>query len=715
MKKVALVVLCLTILLQSLTLTMITADVVPQKVVYDEFVDVSITAGSKDFYIYALKKQFGEATYVEGNVTFSQVDKILPWVQYTANYNTTTKILTAFDDKQRFVIKAGNLSYTLNGKLVNFTKAPKDIKGKLMVPTEELFKALGYTVQVDAVAKTVRISKFKDYKIGKFAFYNKSTTSNNFYNFDNIGLTGQSFKDITINELYSYGGNIIGYVYDKIERYNKLVKYENGSFVNLQTNFDIVSTYEFGNSRVFYGFDNRDKKYKLVKYDGISFTLVVDDCYSTVQINFKDSIILNKYDSNRNYTIVKVDQFFNIIELDRKKTMTEHFISDNWLYMKTKPQEGTDISFLVFNGSRIVKVNLPSSILPTQVTKLEFDDIRICKDRIFLLLNNTANKKKLYELKEDKLVAAPNDNYDSNFNLMESYNGKLYLNGPQGYGFKNLYHTFEYVPSVIYTSGTNTSGIYTVIEHPKFKDKNLKFEKSRVENGTLFLTGKVGRNERYPDVVLTSPTEDVMYVHKGGDWNYAMDIKKIDTISESLNGLYLKVTDIDRSANASRNSILFVDNTSISKPLDISNIALDFSATHEAVIDSIFYFAGSNKIMKKIGVNSHQYGNPKELIRGFTISYWNPLRSQIFCGGKEDTKTSLYKITTDKVSLIKGEFETKLVMETKDPNLYLVYGTERDKTMTFNGNKVLYLYNINTNTFTLVTVGIEIDKSIRLN
>jgi hypothetical protein len=687
-----------------------TADIVPQKVVYDEFVDVSITAGSKDFYIYALKKQFGEATYVEGNVTFSQIDKILPWLHYTAKYDTTTKILTAFDDKQRFVIKAGNLSYTLNGKIVKFTKTPKDIKGKLMVPTEELFKALGYTVQTDAVAKTVRISKFKDYKIGKFAFYNKSTTLNNFYNFDSIGLTGQLFKDITIHELYSYGGNIIGYVYDKIERYNKLVKYDKGCFVNLQTNFDIVSTYEFGNSRVFYGFDNKDKKYKLVKYDGISFSLVVDDCYSSVQMNFKDSIILNKYDSNRNYSIVKVDRFFNIIELDSKKTMTEHYISDNWLYMKTKPQEGTDISFLVFNGSKIVKVNIPASLLPTQVNKLEFDDIRICQDRIFLLLNNTSNKKKLYELKGDELRAIPKDMYDTTFNLMESYNGKLYLNGLQGYGFKNLYHTFEYVPG-----GTYTGGTYTAIDHPKFKDKNLKFDKARVENGTLFLTGKVGKNERSPSVLITSPAEDVLYVHKGDAWNYAMDIKKIDTISESLNGLYLKVTDFDRSANTSRNSILFVDYTSISKPLDISNISLNFTATHEAVIDRTFFFAGSNKIANKIGLNSHVYGNPKELLRGFTISYWNPLRSQIFCGGKEDTKTSLYKITTDKVNLIKSEFETKLVMETKDPNLYLVYGTERDKTMTFFGNKVLYLYNVNTNTFTLVTVGIEIDKSIRLN
>ncbi|MDF2593462.1 MAG: copper amine oxidase family protein [Clostridia bacterium] len=305
MKKVLLLVLCISILLQSIFISIVTAGELSPKIVYDDFTDISLTVGSRDFYVYTLKKQFGEITYAEGNVIFSQIDKILPWLGYTANYDTKTKILTAFNDKQRFVIKAGNLTYTLNGEVVKFTKPSKDIKGKLMVPTEELFKALGYTIQTDAVTKTIYITKFKDYNTGRIAFYNKSTTANNFYYLDTTALLSQNFKDITINELYSYGGNIIGYVYDKVNRYNKLVKYENGSFVDINfNNFDIVSTYEFGSSRVFYGYDNANKKYKLIRYNGYAFNIVVDDCYSSQQVNFKDSIILNKYDSDRNYPVL---------------------------------------------------------------------------------------------------------------------------------------------------------------------------------------------------------------------------------------------------------------------------------------------------------------------------------------------------------------------------------------------------------------------------
>ncbi|MDF2890908.1 MAG: copper amine oxidase family protein [Clostridia bacterium] len=707
MKKAALTLLCLIILLQSLNLPMITADTVTQKVIYDEFVDVSITIDTRDFYVYSLKKQFGEITYAEGTVIFSQIDKILPWLGYTAKYDTTTKILTAFNDKQRFVIKAGNLTYTLNGEIVKFTKPSKDIKGKLMVPTEELFKALGYTIQSDAATKTIHITKFKDYNTGRIALYNKSATSNNFYYLDTTALLSQNYKDITINELYSYGSNIIGYVYDKVNRYNKLVKYENGSFVDINfNNFDIVSTYEFGNSRVFYGYDNTNKKYKLISYNGYTFNIVVDDCYSSQQINFKGSIILNKYDSDRNYSIVKVDQYFNVKEIDKKKTMTEYFISDNWLYMKTKPQEGTDISFLVYNGTDMLKVNIPYNILPRQITNLEFDDIRICNGRIFLLLLNTSNMKSLYELKEDDLVPIFEKFTYHNFNLMESYKGKLYLCGYERAGKFNRYDTLTYTPG----------GKFILVNDPKFTDKNIMFTMSKVENGILFLGGKMGSIEYRPSYVINTPSQEVLYVHNGYAWNYAMDIRKLDAITNVGTGMFLKVTDFDRgSGSASRNSILYLENPAVNSYLNLFNVAIDYTTTHEAVIDRYYIFAGSNKLTKKTGLNYSQYGVANELIRGFTVNYWNKVRGQIFCGGKVDMQTYLYNISQNKEKIIRIDFDTKLVLETKDPNLYLIYGIERDKTNIYNGNKALYLYNASSNTFTLVTVGIEIEKSLLLD
>ncbi|MDF2592895.1 MAG: hypothetical protein K0S75_2361 [Clostridia bacterium] len=706
MKKIAVAIICLTLLLQTLTIAMPVADTIVQKVIHDEFADISVTVGSRDFYVYTLKKQFGEITYAEGNVTFSQIDKIVPWLGYTANYDTKTKILTAFNDKQRFVIKAGNLT-TLNGEILKFTKPSKDIKGKLMVPTEELFKALGYTIQTDAATKTLHIIKFKNYNTGRIALYNKSATANNFYYLDTIGIQSQNFKDITINELYSYGGNIIGYVYDKVNRYNKLVKYENGSFIDINfNNFDIVSTYEFGSSRVFYGYDNTNKKYKLIRYNGYTFSIVVDDCYSSQQVNFKDSIILNKYDSDRNYSIVKVDQYFNVKEIDKKKTMTEYFISDNWLYMKTKPQEGTDISFLVYNGTNMLKVNIPYNILPKQVSSLEFNDIRICNGRIFLLLLNTSNMKALYELKEDDLVPIFEKFTYHNFNLMESYNGRLYLCGYEKAGKFNRYDTLTYTPG----------GKFIVVNDPKFKDKNIKFTMSKVENGILFLSGKLGGIVYRPSYVINPPVEDVLYVHNGYAWNYAMDIRKLDAITNIGIGLFLKVTDFDRgSGSASRNSILYLENPAVNSYLNLFNVAIDYTTTHEAVIDRTYIFAGSNKLTKKTGLNYSQYGVANELIRGFTVNYWNKVRGQIFCGGKVDAQTYLYNITQNKEKVIRTDFETKMVLETKEPNQYLLYGIERDKTNIFNGNKVLYLYNISTNTFTLVTVGIEIEKSLLLD
>lgn len=692
LKKLLAALFTIALLLQSFPTA---AASLPPKTINSDFVDVSCKIAVKEFYIHTIRKSFAAAPYYEGKSVFVQVDCILPMLGYKAVYDSKAKVLTA-EGPNKLVIKAGSTSYTFNGKINRFTFAPKVKSMKLMVPLEELFKAMGCTVKVDRLAGTVRITKYKSFDTGSIVFYDKTTSLSpqSLFRMDGKELYRDVFTDISIYEFYSYKGVIIGNVYDRLLRFNKLVRYDKGKFINLKANFDVISTYEFGGSRVFYGYDNEDKKYKLYRFDGSSLVLVVDDCYSSVQVNFKDSIILNKYDSNRDYTVVKLDSRWNMTVLDTKKTMTQYFISDNWLYMKAVPQEGTGIYFMVFNGDKVVNVAIPAgSTIP--VESIKFECIRICDNKIYTIVPVTymlngikTTQNKLVQLQESQMIRLPDDQLNSDFSILDSYNGRLYLCGYRKLGGIKQYSTFEYTPG----------GTYSIINDPKLINKNIMFTKSYVELGTLFLTGKLLNDKG-------AATEDVLYVYRGGVWNYAMDIVSLESFVQTSNGLYLNVKDYGRSTpSTKRDSVLFIDNS-----LQISNAAIDFNITNQSVLGSSLVFAGANNITKRSEVNRHNI-RYDELIPGYTVSYWEQIQDRVFTGGRQDAVQSLNCITASDISRLKDNFDAKDVYAARKAGLYLVYGIEHDKTSPYNGCRVLYLYDIQTAVFTLVTAGVDIKQ-----
>jgi hypothetical protein len=662
----------------------------------DAAVDIRVAADVSEFTVFSAKKLFAVKPIVEKNILLVQADKILSFLGYQAKYDMVSKTMTFTNGKASGSAKAGTAAWKLNGKTLKFSIAAKAKSGMLLVPMIEFFRALGYPTTYDAKAKTARILRSPGIDTGNIAFFNKSslTIPQMFFSFKGVSLAKEAFPDIMIQALYAKDGVITGYAYDKAERVNKLVMYEKGKFKNLLVNFDLVDTYEFADGRVFYGYDNAEKVYKLYRLVKGVLSLVVGDCYSSEQIRFKDSIILNRYDSSRNYSVVRVDGSWQVTELDTRKTITESFSSDNWLYMKATPQEGAGVYLLVFNGASILRVNINEANV--KMEEIRLIDFRVCDGRVYGILptyrtgSKTATVGKLYRFDESTAVLMPNDPLDLDLTLIESYNGKLYLSGNYKDVAVTRYADYEMAPD----------GLYVPLAGPRFDGKELQFISSMVEYGTLFLTGKNYNANRQ--------REDVTYIQRDGAWNYALDVPQVKTITQTVNGLYLKVRDYDRATpNTLRDSLLF-----LSPALDISNAAIDYSLTNQAVIGSSLVFAGANKITKRSGVSRHDKAYT-ELIPGIAVGYWEVINNQVFTGGKQDGVDSLHLVGALASKKLKDLFEAKIVSATKNPDIYLVYGVERDKKSVWNGDRVLYLYDMRKNTYAIIMAGVDIAQILR--
>lgn len=662
--------------------------------ILDAAVDIRVAADVGEFTVFSARKAFTVKPVVEKNILLVQADKILSFLGYQAKYDAVSKTMTFTNGKTSGSCKAGATAWKLNGKILKFSITAKVKSGKLLVPMLQFFRALGYPTTYDATAKTARILRAPAIGTGNAAFFNKSslTVLQKFFTFNGITLATEAFPDIVIQALYAKDGVITGYVYDKLERANKLVMYEKGKFKNLLVNFDLVDTYEFADGRVFYGYDNAEKVYKLYRLVKGVLSLVVGDCYSSEQIRFNDSIILNRYDSNRNYSVVRVDGSWQVTELDTRKTITESFSSDNWLYMKATPQEGSAVNLLVFNGTSIFRVNINDANVKMEEIRLR--DFRVCDGRVYGILpiyvSKTATIGKLFRFDESAAVMLPNDPLNLDLTLIESYNGKLYLSGNYKVGGVSMYADYEMAPD----------SPYMPLAGPKFDGKELQFTSSMVEYGTLFLIGKNYNSNRQK--------EDVMYIQRDGAWNYALDVPQLKTVTQTANGLYLKVRDYDRATpNALRDSLLFLSPT-----LDIGNAAIDYSLTNQAVIGSSLVFAGANKITKRSGVSRHDKSYT-ELIPGFVVGYWDVINNQVFMGGKQDGVDSLNLVSATATKKLKDTFEARIVCSTKNPDLYLVYGVEKDKKSVWSGERVLYVYDMRKNTYAIIMAGVDIAQILQ--
>lgn len=691
MKKVLLLLIAFTMLLVQLPMaaTAETTDTKTEKVTYDGYADITLTTDDKKFVVHSITKSFSTAPFNNQGQLFVQIDQILPWLGYKVDYDNKIGLMTATNGTQSLSLKDKSLQYKVNGKALKFTKAPKIVANKLTASVNDVFKSLGYEISYNSKTKTTKILKYTDLGIGEFALFNKQVNLPNFFTIDKKGIYGDIFSNTEIKDIYSQDGVIILYVYDQLLRQNKLVKRENGKFVELKQNFDIVDTYIFGGCRVFYGYDNKDKKYKLYRFTGNNLSLVVGDCYSSVQVNFKDSIILNKYDSNRNYTIVKIDSKWKVTQLYTNMTMTEYCITDDWLYMKTRPQEGTKQYLLVSNGASIMMVTCTDSNAK-ELYNIEFDDVRVCSGKVYAILQDDKKLRKLYQLDVDKAKKVSADPYNLNVEVMESYNGKLYLFGTDS-SKQKLNRIVEYTPG----------GSYSTVNYGKLSGKNVKVAKTMVINNTMILLGKQA-------VGVEAPKEEVLYTFKTGTWNYTLDVKSIDSYVVTKKGVYLKVKDFDRASvkSTARNSVLFVNNSG-----SISNAAIDFNITNQSVIGDSLIFAGANNITNRYDISSHDL-KYRELVTGFTVKYWNLVSDQVFTGGTQDKIQTLYSLTPSTSKLVKKNFEVKSVLDTRVPDIYLIYGIEGDKTSIYSGSKVLYAYNMKTNAFILLTAGKDIEKII---
>ena len=439
-----------------------------------------------------------------------------------------------------------------------------------------------------------------------------------------------------------------------------------------------------------YGYDNAKKVYKLYRLSKGILSLVVDDCYSSEQIFFKDSIILNRYDSNRNYSVVRVDSDWQVTELDTGKTITESVIRDNWIYMKAVPQDGAGVYFLVFNGASLLRVTISSADIRTEDIRLE--DFRVCEGRVYGILPTiistgayTTVNGRLYRFDESIAVKMPDDAWQLDLNLIESYNGQIYLSGSYKQGTKTRYINYMSTPD----------GLYTQLTGPKFDERDLQFEEARVEFGTLFLSGK-----RYNE---TGKTEDILYAQRNGVWNSALDVVGLESVTETPLGLYLKVQDYDRATPATkRDSLLY-----LGPDMSIVNAAIDYEISHQSVIGQALVFAGANKLTKRTGVVSHSL-EYRELIPSYAVSLWEIMPGRVFTGGRQDAVDSFRLLDANGAKLLRDNFETKIVAAAKVVDQFLLYGIERDKASVWAGQKVLYFYDMKKNTYTLLTAGVDI-------
>lgn len=675
----------------------------------DNLIDLFFQIGLQEYKSAGVDKQLEVAPFIEQGSTLVPFRAIFEELGYEIEWINETKSIIAYSDNTIMELQIGNDIASVNSEERVMAVAPKIINGRTVVPLRFVSESSGANVEWEGGTKSIYITNASNFDTGVILLYDKQSSAKvdnkiHIYNGDNKNMKTISIGKNEVVNWYTFKGKVLLTIFDKSINNNKLVIYKNDELVTLINNYEIQETFEYNDNLLFHGYDRQDKINILYRFDGENFKLVEEDFYVGKHIIVNDKLLINKYDSKRNYSLLVFDKDsdkpWESENLYDGFIIKDSVLYDNILYMSGAFQDGINKPFACYDASNPDFAEF--KILHGNIN-VNLKDIVVYEEDIYYLSNGklmkitSAGVEEVYFNDLDRTVRYT-------IKGIKVYNDKLYFGITSvvervynerysKYEFKSI--PKEYMPthSILVTQDvSNVDYILRGVSLAGFTNKG----------DNLLIHGK-------RQTGINSYNEYAIYIYNDQNPDSiasAIDVTKIKGILNIDDTLFIKVEDINRINNAKRDTLLiFKDN-------EITNLASNVEIKSWDSIKQYVVFSGYEKDIKRNKLYS--YGSKfNEIAGNFNVNYWKKLSNSIFVNGIDKDKNvyKFFKFDDDNEQSIKDNIEVINMIQAKG-NYYLVYAKDNDSKSPTKGKKILYLFNNKTNNITKIKDNISINDMI---
>lgn len=480
---------------------------------------------------------------------------------------------------------------------------------------------------------------------------------------------------------------VLATVLDKVKNTTSLSLYKDGQFEILIDNFDIVGTINFDGKIYIHGLDREYRENKLWVFDGESLNLVQNDFLMGSYIEFKDKLIINKYDKYRQYSIVVIPKGSAKTQVISTNDIIfqDYLIQDEQVFLTGVSKKGQDKPLAVLSFNEEGKAVLD---IIDQNCDFKFSDENLhafWDNKLFYIKGKdlyVVDKNRQGEFFSNKYMI---DREYIKAKYVVNFEDRLFIASTGLYGF----------------NGKTTDSDDNIIEI--FKDDKDKYYKTvfdytfSVDN--IYLTNKYlifqGRD--------TSTRDNMLIAYNGNNKLFANDVFKIYDIVDMNHKLYFYVDDKNRITDKKQKSLLLFDGRSFKNIYN--NISLKNITNQSGGL--VLEVKENDTNMSKI---NRYFFDFETIIPDITSKLWKETKdSVLFVSGKE-TQSKAYQIYYIKNRLhnhIATDLEAKDVLAIKYP-YYLIYAKDNKKGSKTRYDNNLYLYNIDNNSLELIASDLDL-------
>lgn len=680
-----------------------------------EFVDVTYVINSKDYVSKGITKKLDVGPYIDSGRTLVPFRSILEELGYVVEWDAVNKFITCTkkgDDTIKLQIN--NNTATIGTAKKNMEVAPKVVAGRTFVPLRFISENAGASVVWDGNKKSIYISKVPQYKTGTVMFYEKgSNKDSKVYVYDGTKITIVPIEDKEIKNWRSYKGKVLATIFNPTTNNNDFSIFKDDKFETLIKNFDMKDTFEFNNNLLIHGYDREQKFDKLYRFDGDQLILVEDNFYVGNRYVFKDKLIINKYNNNRQYSLLEFSKTsWKPVVLKEEFIIKESFQDEHALYMAGAWQEGGNKPLASYDGNKFIilhpnlTVNIKGLVMFSGKLHVVHGGnlITIEKDTISNVLfpvssgiyaNYKVNTIMYYKDKK-KLIIGVNTGgpmyYDSSVKTTtytfpkDKKHEAFVLALNEGYSYE------------VKTKGVNpTSNKSITVNSNAFKNILDKFLLLNLyeEKDLMLMTG-----------TETDDNDSALNIYNGTDFTKALDVTKVRDYVSVGGKTFIHVDDSNRITNLARSTVIVYENKTI------KNLVVGFKPNQFSTVKDSLLLYGLESDINRTKVYS--YGKEfTELLDNFESRYWTKFGDIIFVNGldKNNQIQYLYKFNDENLNILKEQIRVNKMIKAKG-SYYFMDTNDFDKKTEFYGKRILFIYDEVSDDFIIMKVNLNISDML---
>ena len=272
--------------------------------------DLSFQIRSVDFTDNGVTTKLDAPPYMSGGTTMVPMRAIFESLGYLVEYAPATRQILCTNGMKRLALTVGDVNATVDGVGRTMPVAPETVNGRTFVPLRFVSENSGATVKWVNAGTPVTVHLDERTDLGTFALVEKTVDRNRVVTakldlFRKGEANHLEFPGKEVTDVKAFRGCFLVTLLDPVKLTTEVAAF-NGEWKTLLADYDVKEGFSFNGNLVVKLYNRIRKQDELWRFDGTSLVLIDSDFSMGVCVVRDDQVLISRNNSSRSYALMRL-------------------------------------------------------------------------------------------------------------------------------------------------------------------------------------------------------------------------------------------------------------------------------------------------------------------------------------------------------------------------------------------------------------------------